>query len=100
MLARFHPQETGFLSHSSNHSMQFLTEFEAAQHCGGRSSGLRSYNARLSPQRRGGGRAGGGGIMSSVLMGANQINLAINIVFNGGSIVNNQLNGLSMDASA
>jgi hypothetical protein len=38
--------------------------------------------------------------MSSVLMGANQINFAINIVFNGGSIVNNQLNGLSMDASA
>jgi len=50
--------------------------------------------------RRGGGRAGGGGIMSSVLMGANQINLAINIVFNGGAIVNNQLNGLTMDASA
>jgi hypothetical protein len=89
--------------------MQILQEFEAEQHSGGRSSGSRSYNALLSPLRRAdgmaaggqrGGRSGGGGIIGSVLMGANQINLAINIVFNGGSIVNNQLNGLSMDASA
>jgi hypothetical protein len=30
----------------------------------------------------------------------NQINLAFNIVLNGGSIVNNQLNGLDLSVSA
>jgi hypothetical protein len=30
----------------------------------------------------------------------NQVNLAFNIVLNGGSIVNNQLNGLDLSVSA
>jgi len=47
------------------------------------------------------GRTGAGfGGSSTIETSANQINLAFNIVLNGGSVVNNQLNGLDLSVSA
>ena len=46
---------------------------------------------------------GSGGLMNlgnSITTNVNQFNIAINIIFNGGSIVNNQLNGLGLSVSA
>jgi hypothetical protein len=50
---------------------------------------------------RGAARPGTGlGGSTTIDTTANQINLAFNIVLNGGSIVNNQLNGLDLSVSA
>lgn len=91
--------------------MEFLTEHQAECVSGGRRSltmaakpmGQPSPFRRLpglmagpSPLRCGAGLAG----FSSIVTSVNQINLALNIVFNGGSIVNNQLNGLNLSVSA
>lgn len=47
------------------------------------------------------GRTGAGfGGSSTIETSVNQINLAFNIVLNGGSVVNNQLNGLDLSVSA
>jgi hypothetical protein len=46
---------------------------------------------------------GSGGLMNlgnSITTNVNQFNIAINIIFNGGSIVNNQLNGIDLSVSA
>lgn len=46
---------------------------------------------------------GSGGLMNlgnAITTNVNQFNIAINIIFNGGSIVNNQLNGLGLSVSA
>lgn len=88
--------------------MEFLDEYQAERICGGRRAlacgrgqapfasllrGLFGFNA---PRGRAPMFGGGTAIDTTV----NQINLAFNIVLNGGSIVNNQLNGLDLSVSA
>lgn len=91
--------------------MQFLDEQQAECICGGGFSSI--GGRRQSPVAvllrgflgLGGGRGSAPFGMASVGSTAidttvNQINLAFNIVLNGGSIVNNQLNGLGLSVSA
>lgn len=91
--------------------MEFLDECQAASVRGGRRShlatrgqipmasllrGLLGFGAGIPLGPRGAGPSGSTAIDTT----ANQINLAFNIVMNGGSIVNNQLNGLDLSVSA
>ena len=46
------------------------------------------------------GNGGLSGLGNSITTNVNQFNIAINIIFNGGSIVNNQLNGIDLSVSA
>jgi hypothetical protein len=46
------------------------------------------------------GNGGSSGLGNSITTNVNQFNIAINIIFNGGSIVNNQLNGIDLSVSA
>lgn len=71
-----------------------LSDATSAQLVGGR--------GRPSLQRAVGGRgplAHPHALQQSLGVEANQLNFAINIAVNGGSIVNTQLNGLAIDAS-
>ncbi len=86
--------------------MEFLDEFQAERVCGGRRPlafllrGVLGFNGRSGLGRSGGGfgRAAIGSMAIDTTV--NQINLAFNIVLNGGSIVNNQLNGLDLSVTA
>jgi len=91
--------------------MQFLDEQQAELICGGGFSSIGSR--RQAPiavllrgllglgSGRGAARPGTGlGGSTTIDTTVNQINLAFNIVLNGGSIVNNQLNGLDLSVSA
>lgn len=88
--------------------MEFLNEIQAERVRGGRRAlAVGRGQAPLAFLLRGllgfgapSGRArvlGGGTAIDTTV---NQINLAFNIVLNGGSIVNNQLNGLDLSVSA
>ncbi len=91
--------------------MELLSEFHAERICGGRRGaamarthvpmaslllGLLGLTAGASLGRGAMGLSGIGSIATNV----NQLNLAFNIVLNGGSIVNNQLNGLDLSVGA
>lgn len=91
--------------------MQFLDEQQAELICGGGSSSI--GGPRQAPVAvllrgflgfrggRGAARPGTGLVgFTTIDTTVNQINLAFNIVLNGGSIVNNQLNGLDLSVSA
>lgn len=88
--------------------MEFLDEHQAERLWGGRRShGGGRTPTPLAPwlrgvlgfgMPRGIAPLGGGG--TAIDTTVNQINLAFNIVLNGGSIVNNQLNGLDLSVSA
>ena len=91
--------------------MQFLDEQQAELICGGGSSSIASRRqapVAVLPRGflglgggRGAARPGTGlGGSTTIDTTVNQINLAFNIVLNGGSIVNNQLNGLDLSVSA
>jgi hypothetical protein len=91
--------------------MQLLDEKQAECISGGRFSSMAARGrAPVAFLLRGflGLRAGRGlaqsGLTSSgstaIDTTVNQVNLAFNIVLNGGSIVNNQLNGLDLSVSA
>jgi hypothetical protein len=91
--------------------MQFLDEQQAECICGGRSSSIGGRrHSPVAVMLRGFLGLGGGGRSAQFGMASagstaidttvNQINLAFNIVLNGGSIVNNQLNGLDLSVSA
>ena len=88
--------------------MEFLDEYQAECVCGGRRSlaaargqaplaallrGVLGIGVARGPSLLGGGS-------TAIDTTVNQINLAFNIVLNGGSIVNNQLNGLDLSVSA
>ena len=91
--------------------MQLLDEKQAECISGGRSSSMAGRGkAPVAVLLRGflGIRSGRGlaqpGLISigstAIDTTVNQVNLAFNIVLNGGSIVNNQLNGLDLSVSA
>jgi hypothetical protein len=91
--------------------MQLLDEKQAECLSGGRASsgrgrakapvavllrGSLGLNTGLSPAQSGLSSIGSTAIDTTV----NQVNLALNFALNGGSIVNNQLNGLDLSVSA
>lgn len=91
--------------------MQFLDEQQAELICGGGFSSIGSRRqAPVAVLLRGvlglgsgrGAASPGTGLGGSTTIDTtvNQINVAFNIVLNGGSIVNNQLNGLDLSVSA
>lgn len=91
--------------------MQFLDEQQAELICGGGFSSIGSRRqAPVAVLLRGflglgsgrGAASPGSGLGGSTTIDTtvNQINVAFNIVLNGGSIVNNQLNGLDLSVSA
>jgi hypothetical protein len=86
--------------------MDLLCDREAACLSGGhRPAWGRGGSPMASLQRGRPGRAlfGNGGLSglgNSITTNVNQFNIAINIIFNGGSIVNNQLNGIDLSVSA
>lgn len=86
--------------------MELLDDFQAESVCGGRRplAGVLGGVLGFSGRQELGRPSGGGGRMAigvtAVDTTVNQINLAFNIVLNGGSIVNNQLNGLDLSVSA
>lgn len=91
--------------------MEFLDERQAESVRGGRRSQLAArrqapiamlLRGLLALSAGGGlGRQGAGfGGSTSIDTTVNQINLAFNIALNGGSVVNNQLNGLDLSVSA
>lgn len=88
--------------------MELLDDYQAERLCGGRRAlavgrgqvplafllrGLLGFGSPAGRCRM----LGGGTAIDTTV---NQINLAFNIVLNGGSIVNNQLNGLDLSVSA
>jgi hypothetical protein len=86
--------------------MDLLCDREAACLSGGhRPAWGRGGSPMASVQRGRPGRMlfGNGGLSglgNSITTNVNQFNIAINIIFNGGSIVNNQLNGIDLSVSA
>jgi hypothetical protein len=87
--------------------MDLLSEREAEVISGGRRGAMARGGAPMASLLRGllglslgGGLGIGGrgpmGMSDAITTNVNQINLAFNIVLNGGSIVNNQLNGLDL----
>jgi hypothetical protein len=87
--------------------MDLLCDREAACLSGGhrqaRGRGGLPMVSLLRRMAAGGMLFGSGGLMNlgnSITTNVNQFNIAINIIFNGGSIVNNQLNGLGLSVSA
>ncbi|NDG73934.1 MAG: hypothetical protein EBX49_01015 [Synechococcaceae bacterium WB8_1B_136] len=79
--------------------MDFLCERQAEYISGGHRPSMGHGRAPIASLLRGllGRQVGSPmGPAGSITTNVNQINLAFNIVMNGGSIVNNQLNGLDL----
>jgi hypothetical protein len=81
--------------------MQVLSDLQAEQLCGGRRGW--ALGGALN-QHTGNGRvrlSASGGVLAfqSILNTINQFNLAINIAIGGGTVINNQVNALSIEST-